>query len=406
MNAHWFTASTLALAGLAGTGGDEKLPAAASGEESGSGLISLKLADEVTMKVFGRLFIDWGWFDGDEATYNNDTTGATPSLEAGTEFRAARLGVEGTLYEKTGYKVEFDFANGTTEAKDVFVTMKDTPAGELRIGHFKEPFSLEQLTSARFISFVERSVADAFAPGRNSGFQLSDTNGSQSMTWAAGLFKTTDDQAKGFGDSEMSATARVTGTAWNEAEGTDVLHFGGSVSYRKDNETRFRSRPEVKLGLNRPADTGALAADDTTLLGLESAWIKGRFSAQAEYQLASVSASSGGTDGDFAGYYAFVSWFLTGEHRNYKKSTGTFDRLKPAENFGTGRGAVELLARYSSLDLDDGPATGEMNDVTLGANWYLNPNSRVMLNLVHSEYEESGVDDELDALVVRFQVDW
>lgn len=257
MNVNWFTASTLALAGLAG--GDEKLPPAASGGESGSGLISLKLADEVTMKFFGRLFIDWGWFDGDEATYNNDVDGTTPSLEAGTEFRAARMGVEGTLYEKTGYKVEFDFANGTTEAKDVFVTLKDTPAGELRIGHFKEPFSLEQLTSARFTSFVERSVADAFAPGRNSGFQFSDANGSQTMTWAAGLFKTTDDQAKGFGDSEMSVTGRLTGTAWNDNEGADVLHFGGSLSYRLDDSVRFRSRPEVKLNMNRPADTGDLA---------------------------------------------------------------------------------------------------------------------------------------------------
>lgn len=401
MNTLFIAASALGVAGLGGAGtGEGTRPA----EEPS--LISIKLADDVTMKFFGRLFVDWGWFDGDEPTYNNDTSGTTPELEDGTEFRTARMGVEGLLYDKTGYKVEFDFAPGTVEAKDVFLSLKDTPAGEVRVGHFKEPFSLEQLTSSRFITFMERSVASAFAPDRNSGFQLGDANEARTMTWAAGIFRTTDDQARGFGDSEYSYTARFTGTPWYEDEGADMLHLGAGLSYRKDNEVRFRSRPEVRLGLNRPADTGTLAADDTTLVGLESAWIRGPFSAQAEYQLASVSASAGGQDGDYAGYYFFLSYFLTGEHRNYKTSTAAFDRVRPKENFGVGKGAIELAARYSSIDLDDGPSLGEMNDATLGVNWYLNGSARVMLNLVHSEYEDGVVDDSMDALVMRFQMDW
>lgn len=403
MNTHFHGASALLVTSLMSLGSGE---GPSAGEEAGSGLVTINLAEEITMKLFGRLFIDWGWFGGDSPTYSTDSSGATAELEDGTQFRTARLGVDGTLYEKVYYKIEYDLASGTdVEAKDVYVSLKDTPVGEFRVGHYKEPFSLEQLTSSRFITFMERSVADAFAPGRNSGFSILDHNEPKTVTWSAGMFRTTDDFAFDVGDAEYSYTGRVTGTPWNEDEGASLLHLGGAVSYRMDEMARFRARPESDF-LNRPADTGAIATDDTTLLGLETAWINGPLSLQAEYEMASVSAESGGMDGDFGGFYAFVSWFLTGEHRNYKTSSGAFDRVKPSENFGAGSGAVELAARYSMIDLDDGPSTGEMTDATLGVNWYLNPNARVMLNAIHSEYEDGAIDDSADILMLRFQVDW
>ena len=392
--------SALLLAGT-GTGGESDPT-----EESGSGLIEIKLADEVTVKVFGRVFIDSGWFSGDSPTYFTDSTGTTPELDDGTEFRTARIGVEGTLYEKVGYKAEFDLAggNGDVDLKDVYMYLKDVLGGEMRGGHFKEPFGLEQLTSSRFITFMERSVMQAFAPDRNTGVQYSDYNASKTMTWAAGVFRTTDDFGTDTGDGEYGYTARLTGTPLYEEEGNDVFHLGAAATFRTDDEVRYRSRPEANL-VNRVADTGVIAADDTLVLGGEAAWVGGPFSAQAEYNLASVSATSG-SDGDFSGYYAFLSWFVTGDKRTYKNTTGTFDRVKPLENFGAGTGAIEVALRYSMLDLDDGPSTGELNDVTAGVNWYLNPNSRLMFNAVHSEFEDGPVDDSMDALMMRFQFDW
>ena len=41
-----------------------------------------------------------------------------------------------------------------------------------------------------------------------------------------------------------------------------MFHLGAGASYRTDEEVRFRARPEANM-LNRPADTGAIAADDT-----------------------------------------------------------------------------------------------------------------------------------------------
>ena len=131
--------------------------------------------------------------------------------------------------------------------------------------------------------------------------------------------------------------------------------------------------------------------------------------------MASVDANSGADDADFTGYYAQAGYFLTGEHRRYKLGSGTFDKVKPNQNFGMGEegglGAWEVLARYSHLDLEDNSYTGgELTDVSLGLNWYLNPNMKIMMNYIHGELEDgilgNGQEDDVDTVQTRFQVTW
>jgi phosphate-selective porin OprO/OprP len=101
-----------------------------------------------------------------------------------------------------------------------------------------------------------------------------------------------------------------------------------------------------------------------------------------------------------AGYY------LTGEHRRYKTRAGAFDRQKPKSIFGKdgGKGAWEIALRYSTLDLNDGPVLGGKEDnLTLALNWYLNPATRLMINLVHADIADLG---ESDFLLARWQVDF
>ena len=149
-------------------------------------------------------------------------------------------------------------------------------------------------------------------------------------------------------------------------------------------------------------------SDDELILGLESALLLDSFSLQGEYMVDEVDQQSGG-DVTMSGWYAQASYFLTGEHRNYSKSTSAFDRIRPNKNFGTesGSGAWELAARVSQLDLNDTDITsalrGRQTNFTLGTNWYLNPNTRIMLNWVHADVD--GVGDS-DSIAMRFQVDF
>jgi phosphate-selective porin OprO/OprP len=90
--------------------------------------------------------------------------------------------------------------------------------------------------------------------------------------------------------------------------------------------------------------------------------------------------------------YAFVSYFLTGEHRPYDLGNGRFGRVKPRANFDPTRGdwgAWEIATRYSYLDLNDRDLTGgRLWNLTAGINWYLYPNLRLMFNYVYADLDD------------------
>ncbi|MCU0728145.1 MAG: porin [Planctomycetes bacterium] len=99
----------------------------------------------------------------------------------------------------------------------------------------------------------------------------------------------------------------------------------------------------------------------------------------------------------------YAGWTLTGESRPWAK--GVLDKVKPERNFpDDGPGAVEIGVRWSWLDLSDGSFEGgDVDDFTLGVNWWLNPLTRVMVNWVHSRLRHAG---EADSLSIRFQLDF
>lgn len=57
-----------------------------------------------------------------------------------------------------------------------------------------------------------------------------------------------------------------------------------------------------------------------------------------------------------------------------------------------GHGTWEIAARYSYLNLNDGPIDGgRINDVTLGLNWYLNQYTKMQFNVtVHGVETDFG----------------
>jgi phosphate-selective porin OprO/OprP len=327
-------------------------------------------------------------------------------LEDGTEFRRMRLSLSGTLHHVTAFKLQYDFATGSAVLKDGYVEFREIPGlDKVRVGQFKEPFGLEELTSSNYISFVERSLTSAFVPSRNTGVMTHDQRGR--VAWAAGVFREASDTGLSSGSGEYNATARLVFVPWRNEEEAGLVHLAaaGSIRSPADDELRLNERPEDHMA-PRFVDTGTLAADQATLLGFEGAVVYGRASLQGEYMMASASSPGGGDDPSFSGYYALGSFFLTQDYRSYKTSEGAFGRTKPRQNFragSAGRGALELVARYSSLDLTDGAVTGgRLEDFTLGLNWYLNPNCRVMVNGVYADLEGAGSSR---ALLIRFQTD-
>jgi len=360
------------------------------------------------LKIGGRVQADWGWIGADD-----DLEAAFGESEFidGAEFRRARFYMSGDIYENVGYKLQIDWADNGVSIKDAYLTFKNlVPWGTVKAGHFKEPFGLEELTSSKYITFMERSLPiEAVAPSRNMGIQLSDHVMDDRMTYAVGVFSTghTDENL----EDGASITGRLTWLPYYEDKGRHLVHVGVAASHRSNTDSvRYRSRPEYHQ-TTRLVDTGSMAADDALLAGLEAAWVHGPFSLQGEYISAEVDRNPAGSV-DVDGFYVQASYFLTGEHRPYKTSEGAFSRLKPKRNFdGKGNwGAWEVAARYSDVDLDDSDVQGgQMDKWTLGLNWYLNPNMRVMINCGDANVEGAKggtTDGGAQMFGVRLQVDF
>jgi len=368
----------------------------------------------VKLRIGGHIHNDWAWFDQDnnlEFIWDPDT--AEPEFvdaEDGVEFRRARIYLSGELWENIEFKIQFDFAGGDADFRDVYVGVNELgPIDHLRIGQFKEPFSLEELTSSNDITFMERALPNIFAPSRNTGAMVKRTWLNDRLWAAAGVFRDTDDFGNDQEDGAYAVTARIAGLPWYAKGGRRLIHLGAAYSHREEREefVRFRQRPEANLA-PRFLNTGRFRADDMQLYGLEAAAVYGPFSIQGEYMKNEVDTILAG-DVDFDGWYVYGSWIPTGEHRRYDLGSAAFKNPKPNRNFNIwssdrGWGAWELTARYSELDLSDGIIVGGAEEnITLGVNWYLNPNTRVMVNYTNADIKHPLFGGDLDIFQTRLQ---
>tara|TARA_B100000401_G_scaffold156248_1_gene104372 strand:- start:1185 stop:2348 length:1164 start_codon:yes stop_codon:yes gene_type:complete len=350
---------------------------------------------EHSLKFGGRIMYDYATWN------NNDTT------YSGTEFRRVRFFNSGKVYGNIKYKLQLDFAGGDVSFKDVYIEMPLPYVGNLKVGHFKEPFRLEALTSSKYMTFMERGLPIAFSPERNVGFMLHDSFMDDKLSIQAGLFREAEKESPGDDtkiDDVRNMTARLTFLPINDGE--KLLHLGAGFSSRNTSNQKYSisTRPENHLGtklLNMELDS----VSGMNLMGAEMAFVMGSFSVQGEYVMNSVEAME---DYNFSGYYGQVSYFLTGEKRKYKNSLAGFDRVKPNKNMkeGEGWGALELAARYSSMDLSEAHE-GVLNDITIGLNWYLNPCTRVMFNYVMGTMEDHlGEETTENTFQCRMQIDF
>lgn len=403
--------------------------------------------------VGGRTQVDAGFFETDTAVENGE--GGIGNIPDSVNFRRGRLRVDGTMWEVFEFAAEYDFINQfnadpllpaapNTVAPipamtDLWLTITHLPViGNVRMGNHKDPLGMEHLTSSRWLPFLERSfLFDAFVGSFNNGFAPGITvfnwSEDERMTWAVAAFKNVQNPF-GFavGGGELNLEGRVTALPFYEAEGRYLVHMGIAASERDlDNEQqRFRTRGNVRNGPPGPlnailADTGIMYGDDQQIVNGEFASVWGSLTVQAEYLATWIqdarwpqSAPVDRGTAYFQGTYVQAFWFLTGEHEAYNRRTGVFERVVPHENFflvpGCGRclcgsGAWQVGARYSYLDLNSsGIQGGMLHAMTLGVNWFLNPNAKLQLNYDYTfRGSASGYSDgDIQAIGLRLAMDF
>jgi phosphate-selective porin OprO/OprP len=375
-----------------------------------------------TFKVTGFFHLDSGFYH--QSPLNIETLG---DIEDGTGFRRARLGVTGNVSEDTSYMMEYDFAQFQGRFVDVWMQFANTPAGNVRIGRFRQPFGMTELTGVRDLPFIERPTLFALAP-----FRQTDVSPSERMTWAiAGYRFLSDNFGNVYGDSGgFGMATRVTALPidWGDEQ---LLHLGFGYSYNDParNEVQFASTNEFFVGQNPNlgpgglsvlpvvgvppfVTTGAMPTDHVSMLNVEAATNWGGLVVQSEARWAVVDLESGESN-TFPGAYIHARYVLTGEKIPDNRATGTFGRVKPTRSARPSCGewgAWEIAARLSYLDLNgDGlPGPGRsLTDTTLGLNWYVNNFTKFQFNWIHADLRDLTVGHSYaETFAVRGQIDF
>ncbi|MGL6074847.1 MAG: OprO/OprP family phosphate-selective porin [Fimbriiglobus sp.] len=400
---------------------------------------------DFVMHVGGVLHLDAAWYSGSEGLQR--LPGGIGQLNDGVVPRRTRIFFEGTAYEHFDFFVNYELANGigpigTAAATtsniafspgllDAWVTINDVPGiGNIRIGNQKEWFSLEHLNSARFLEFIERSYLfdasqpTAFNNGRSPGVSMFRSWGNDRVFTGLGFYKNQSELfAFGVGDGEYAVTGRVATMLIHDKEAEQLWSVGGAMSHRDpaNDQVRVRVRNAARGSpgplLNLVVDTGALAADSQNLFNLETAAVRGPLTFQAEYRANVIHGArplAGGIPNTvvFQGAYAEAMVFLTGESRSWNPKTATFNRVIPNRNFMSagGLGAIELGIRYSYLDATEETIRGgRLHGVTLGLNWYWNPNMKCQINYDYCYRDQASnplAQGSIHSLVTRLAFDF
>lgn len=375
-------------------------------------------------RLRGRVYIDGAglFLNDNKNTVDDNRDGRGELGNYGTIIRNARLGAEGVMYEDFLWRMEADFRDQEVRLRGAYIEYIRLNPFRIMVGNIKEPAGLEWMTSRRRTTFLERAASlDAYKPDWNIGMRAEYRGSNYNVMGAlmsGGVISRQRDVTDGYAFS-----GRVSLSPYSQ--GTIYTHLAFSGSYRVNSYTqridgqfdrqynpiRLRTRIGTRaidarfIGRNDVQD-----AVDWTRLNAEAAFGVGPLSVQGELSSVNITRDFGGANLNLGGFYVQASYFLTGESRSYRPNRGNMGALIPNRNFrpGFGTGAIELAARYSRADSNDQDYDGgEMDHFTLGLNWYLNREIRVMLNYMYLEAERlNGKQSKGSVVAARFQIEF
>ncbi|MDQ7020067.1 MAG: porin [Robiginitomaculum sp.] len=347
---------------------------------------------KIVVTIGGRLHLD-------TVSVSDDVT----PFRDKTDIR--RLRIYATLNFNNGWrlKVDSDVGGLSTGLKNVWVAYGGIKNTSFKVGSFVAPVLGEKLKSSNDLKLIERSLASTLA----SGFLLGGgvTYRAENVTLSAGYFGNPASSNKNQPANDgKSVVGRVIWAPIHEKRKT--IFVAGSIENRQlkpGARSRVRTKPEFGLFHTRLIGTRKLRGLEsyTNYIG-ETGFGYGPFMAKVQY-ISRFNYASALGDPIFKGASFETALVLTGERQRFSLGTGTFGRVRPKRKFG----AVEIAGRLSTLDLEDGLVKGgKETNYTIGVNWYLNRNVRLMANYVHAKTRpgSNGLHETPEAVISRLQV--
>jgi phosphate-selective porin OprO/OprP len=356
--------------------------------------LTVRLGDKVLdFNLGGRLHMD-------SVHYDSDLAGQS----SGSGLRRARANLSVTVLDHLRLRGEYEFATQGKGWKSLWAAFSFKDNLLLRAGQQTAPFSMETIASSNNIALMERSLLGSIAPNLLMGAAL-EWQGHTS-TFNLGYFENSLSRDPGDNlDSGRSLVGRLT---HHGGRNRSRWHIGMAMEFR-DLAGGATSRVSTTAGfaLDSPtvANTGRIAGIDSYLaVGAELGLQAGAWNLQGQFMRRANRAPTLGNP-QYDGAYVQVAWAVTGESRGYSDRQGVFTDIRPRRDFG----ALELVARVSQLDLNNATVAGGLQrDLTLGMNWMIGRNARVMADHVWTRAtpNRTGVDERVNAWGLRAQIDF
>lgn len=324
------------------------------------------------------------------------------------------------------YRVYVDYDLATNRLFDGFVNVAFSPAFQLQMGQYKEPFGLEEAISCPTLECLYKSLLGNLVPGRDMGLMLHGKFfEGDILRYQVGIFNGVPFRREADSNRDKDFAGRLIlrpfGASANET--VKDLQFAASLTAGNQDLSIAGAGFSDEAGSRFfQYATGVRAYDDRARWGVGVAWPIGPCMLRSEYVTTDMGLRrSTGTmwldeEVEMDAWYLQASWIVTGETKKIGKLLEPERPFDPSEGHW---GCLELVARYSELNLDDdifdggyaaaGLWPGDTTGVTFGLNWGIMKQLRLSLNYVHTRYEEDiiiegePVTDE-DAVLFGVQV--
>ena len=365
---------------------------------------------KLTLGGFIQTQLEVGDVSAFEGRFPLGPTNVFRSDEVSDRFRVrrSRLYVSGDYAEQFEFKLEGEFqltaTSGFTRtsfgATDLYVNWHAFPQLKIKVGQFKAPFGLEQLTSdSRLFSIEHSLVTTALAPDRQVGVQVwghpfaqPGSEGGDWLTYYAGMFNGVGRNLSVNDNAEFMYVGRLEVTALRSKmlNQETQLRFGASGLTSRDNPGFTVSNA---LFLNEDGSLSPFAyptAAHRRAFGLDTSLSVGPFELIAEYANQRLSGR------EVAGFP--VRWESFRADGYYVQ--GSY-YLVPDK--------LQLVAKWESFNPDQAPNDG-IHSITGGLNYYIRGHDlKLMANYIHtwSDYRESNPQygrAEFDQVILRLQL--
>src|SRR6059036_3754325 len=324
-------------------------------------------------------------------------------------LRRARINLTGDFAEQFDFKMEGDFgqSDGTSgnrtafSATDIWLNWHQFPAAQVKIGQYKAPFGLEQLTPDTSLYTIERTLpTGAITPDRQIGIELWGKpftsiwpDQKDLLTYYAGIFNGNGRNINNNDNNNFMYVGRLESTLFQDVFGKgSFLKLGGDVLNSRDDKGVNISQT-LNLLVNADGSLSPFTlpgADERTAWSVD-AWLRlGPFDLIGEYLEEYVNGRR------VAGVPPGFANFTTS---GFQITSGFF--LIPKKF----QAAVQWQYLNPGQKGNDG-----IYSITGGLNYYIHGNAlKLMVNYIHtwSDFRQANPEfgqDQFNEVIGRVQV--